>query len=144
MTDKVTKTSNFIDSALRDIAKTLCTSLDPPVPANLDEPENAGISTLHLGISKAKQGECLLGSHQDEDILTLTFYDEPFLQVLDRKTNEWKALKVKENMPIINPGLELQQNSKERLFAPWHRVFMGENEIDLVMYDLYEGRQISV
>ncbi|KAK3358795.1 hypothetical protein B0T25DRAFT_563868 [Lasiosphaeria hispida] len=133
----VLSTSSFIDGLLRDLAATLFAAMGLPPPA-LD-PQQPGLSYLTLGISKAQRGTCLVEPHEDEGFLTLTFYDEPFLEVLDRTTREWKLLEVNEHMPIVNVALESQRRSNDRLYAPLHRVTHGENEIDLIMYDLYES-----
>ncbi|PVI02291.1 hypothetical protein DM02DRAFT_702509 [Periconia macrospinosa] len=137
--DKVANTSAFIDNVLRELGIGLCKSMDPPVPAALHDPENPGLSNLYLAISKVRPGTFIMPSHLDDGFLTLTFYDEPFLEVLDRATQEWKLVEVNEHMPIVNAGEELQRNSNDRLYAPLHRCYQGPNEIDLIMFDLFES-----
>jgi isopenicillin N synthase-like dioxygenase len=113
--------------------------MDYPVPAALDDPKKPGLSNLYLAISKAQPGTFIMPSHLDDGFLTFTFYDEPFLEVLDRATQEWKMVEINEHMPIVNAGEELQRNSKDRLHAPLHRCYQGPNEIDLIMFDLFES-----
>lgn len=141
---KVASTSGFVDAVLRDVGTTLCKAMDPPVAAAAAvlDAERPGDSYLTLAISRARAGTCLVPSHADEGFLTLTFYDEPFLEVLDRATHEWRLVPVHDHehhMPIVNVAEELQRRSNGRLHAPLHRVEQGRNEIDLVMYDLYES-----
>ena len=137
--DKVASTSTFIDNLLRDLGMMTCTSMVPPVPALLDDPTKPGLSNLYLAISKASPGTFLMPSHLDDGFLTLTFYDEPFLEVLDRNTQEWKLVEVNNHMPIVSNGEEIQRNSNDRLYSPFHRVKQGEKEIDLIMFDLFES-----
>ncbi|KAK4189002.1 hypothetical protein QBC35DRAFT_494950, partial [Podospora australis] len=136
---KLASTSAFMDSVLREIGILLTTSMNPPVPQALDHPEKPGLSNLTVAISKAKAGTILEPTHSDPGVLTMTFYDEPFLEVLDRKTRGWRVVEVKDNMPIINVGQELEKNSDDRLYAPVHQARHRENEIDLVMFDLFES-----
>jgi hypothetical protein len=137
--EKVASTSTFIDNVLREIGTLLCKSMNPPVPAALEDPKKPGLSNLYLAISKAQPGTFIMPSHKDDGFLTFTFYDEPFLEVLDRATGEWKMVEVNEHMPIVNAGEELQRNSNDRLHAPLHRCYQGPNEIDLIMFDLFES-----
>ncbi|KAK0705844.1 hypothetical protein B0T21DRAFT_416528 [Apiosordaria backusii] len=137
--DKVESVSAFIDKILREIGLTLASSMDPTFSAALRDIANPGLSHLTLGISKAIPGTPLMDGHTDDGFLTLTFYDEPFLEVLDRTDNEWKPVEVNQNMPILNVAAQSAKNSGGRLYNPWHRVKMGANEIDLVMFDLFEG-----
>ncbi|KAK4219668.1 hypothetical protein QBC37DRAFT_367780 [Rhypophila decipiens] len=102
------------------------------------------ISNLCLGLATAPKMTELMPAHLDEDLLTLTFYDEPFLEVQDRHTQEWKLVNtcvdgVGNHMPIVNVGETFQEVSGGKLHAPFHRVKMTEREIDLVMYDFCEG-----
>ncbi|KAM7218764.1 hypothetical protein V8F06_005918 [Rhypophila decipiens] len=106
--------------------------------------KHPGISNLCLGLATAPPMTELMPSHLDEDLLTLTFYDEPFLEVRDRNTQEWKVVDacadgVGNNMPVVNVGETFQEASGGKLYAPPHRVKMTEREIDLVMYDFNEG-----
>ncbi|OIW29213.1 para-aminobenzoate synthase [Coniochaeta ligniaria NRRL 30616] len=137
--DKVASTSTFIDALLRELGTILCTSMDPPVPAVLDQPDKPGLSNLYLAISKAKRGTFIMTTHTDDGFLTLTFYNEPFNEVLDRETNEWKRVDVNRHMPIVNVGDQLQKNSGDKLYSPIHRCYQDENEIDLIMFDLFES-----
>ncbi|KAK4652448.1 hypothetical protein QC762_0073200 [Podospora pseudocomata] len=136
--DKVKNVSSFIDKILREIGMTLASSMDERFPASLQDATRPGQSHLTLGISKARAGTPLMDGHTDDGFLTLTFYEEPFLEVLDRSTNEWKLVEVNRNMPILNVAAQSAKNSGGRLYNPWHRVKMGENEINLVMFDLFE------
>lgn len=130
------------DAVLRDLSMLLCKSLDPPVPtAVVDNPKNPGRSNMCLGLATAPAGTSLMGSHLDEDLLTITFYDEPFLEVLERTSQEWKLVEVFENLPIVNIGDSFQSVSNGRLFTPFHRVKQSQREINLVMYDLNVGSQ---
>ncbi|ETS76972.1 hypothetical protein PFICI_10846 [Pestalotiopsis fici W106-1] len=144
VSEKVASTSDFIDNVLRELGTAVCKSMDPPVPAALDDPGNPGLSNLYLAISKVKPGSFIMPSHLDDGFLTLTFYDEPFLEVLDRTTQEWKLVEVNKNMPIVNAGEELQRNSNDRLYAPLHRCYQGPNEIDLIMFDLFESPRAKI
>lgn len=137
--DKVASTSAYIDSLLRELGTTLCASMEPPVPAVLDHPEKPGLSNLYLAISKAKPDTFIMTTHTDDGFLTLTFYDEPFNEVLDRTTQEWKRIEVNRHMPLINAGDQLQKNSNNRLYSPIHRCYQDKNEIDLIMFDLFES-----
>lgn len=131
---------SFNDSVLRDLSTLLCTSLDPPVTvAAIKDPKNPGLSNLCLGLAAAPAGTPLLGSHLDEDMLTITYYDEPFLEVLDPISQEWSVVQVLENLPIVNVGDRFQEASNDRLHAPLHRVVQSSREINLIMYDLNEG-----
>lgn len=117
-------------------------NLNPPltnVKLNESHTKDPGISNMCLGIATSPEGTDLMPSHLDEDLLTITFYDEPFLEVLDRDTEEWKLVETCEGMPIVNVGETFQNASGGRLHAPWHRVKMTPNHIDLVMYDFNEG-----
>lgn len=131
---------SFNDSVLRDLSTLLCTCLDPPVPAAaITDPQNPGLSNLCLGLAAAPPGTPLLGSHLDEDMLTITYYDEPFLEVLDPISQAWKVVDVFEQLPIVNVGDRFQEASNDRLHAPLHRVVQSPREINLIMYDLNEG-----
>ncbi|KAF3022418.1 hypothetical protein E8E14_006123 [Neopestalotiopsis sp. 37M] len=135
--DKVNNVTSRIDGILRDLSLLLCKTLDPPIPTQVvDNPKSTGLSNLCLGISAAKTGTSVMGSHLDEDLLTMTFYDEPFLEVLERSTQEWKLVEVFEHMPIVNVGDRFEKFSNNRLHAPYHRVTQTPKEIDLIMYDL--------
>jgi 2OG-Fe(II) oxygenase superfamily len=139
---KLTSVGSFTDSVLRDLSTLLCESLDPPIPtAVVDNPKNPGLSNMCLGLATAPAGTSLMGSHLDEDLLTITFYDEPFLEVLERTTQEWKLVEVFKNMPIVNVGDSFQKASNDRLYAPFHRVKQSQREINLIMYDLNKGSQ---
>lgn len=134
---KVNNVSSRIDAILRDISTLLCQNLDPPIATKVvDDPSSTGLSNLCLGISAAKAGTPVMGEHLDEDLLTLTFYDEPFLEVLDRQAQTWKLVDVLEHLPIVNVGDRFQSFSDGRLHAPLHRVKQTPNQIDLIMYDL--------
>jgi hypothetical protein len=134
---KVNNVTSRIDGILRDLSLLLCKTLDPPIPTQVvDNPKSTGLSNLCLGISAAKTGTSVMGSHLDEDLLTMTFYDEPFLEVLERSTQEWKLVEVFEHMPIVNVGDRFEKFSNNRLHAPYHRVTQTPKEIDLIMYDL--------
>ncbi|UKZ68811.1 uncharacterized protein TrAtP1_009830 [Trichoderma atroviride] len=134
---KVSNVSSRIDAILRDISMLLCQNLDPPIATKVvDNPSSTGLSNLCLGISAAKAGTPVMGEHLDEDLLTLTFYDEPFLEVLDRQAQTWKVVDVLEHLPIVNVGDRFQSFSDGRLHAPLHRVKQTPNQIDLIMYDL--------
>ena len=127
------------DSVLRDLCTFLCKSLDPPIaPAAIKDPKNPGLSNLCLGLAAAPAGTPLLGSHLDEDMLTITYYDDPFLEVLDSTSEEWKVVEVLENLHILNVGDRFLKASNERLHAPLHRVVQSPREINLIMYDLNE------
>ncbi|UKZ78316.1 hypothetical protein TrVFT333_006052 [Trichoderma virens FT-333] len=134
---EVNNVSSRIDAILRDISMLLCQTLDPPVSTKVvDDPRSTGLSNLCLGISAAEAGTSVMGEHLDEDLLTITFYDEPFLEVLDRQTQTWKLVDVLEHLPIVNLGDRFQAFSDGRLHAPLHRVRQTANQIDLIMYDL--------
>lgn len=134
---KVSNVSSRIDAILRHLSMLLCQNLDPPIATKVvDNPNSTGLSNLCLGISAAKAGTPVMGEHLDEDLLTLTFYDEPFLEVLDRQAQTWKVVDVLEHLPIVNVGDRFQGFSDGRLHAPLHRVKQTPNEIDLIMYDL--------
>ncbi|KAM0473924.1 hypothetical protein ACHAPX_007972 [Trichoderma viride] len=134
---KVSNVSSRIDAILRDISMLLCQNLDPPIATKVvDNPSSTGLSNLCLGISAAKAGTPVMGEHLDEDLLTLTFYDEPFLEVLDRHAQTWKLVDVLEHLPIVNVGDRFQSFSDGRLHAPLHRVKQTPSQIDLIMYDL--------
>jgi isopenicillin N synthase-like dioxygenase len=134
---KVHNVSSRIDAILRDISTLICQKLDPPISTKVvDNPRSTGMSNLCLGISAAKAGTQVMGEHLDEDLLTLTFYDEPFLEVLDRQTQTWKLVDVLEHLPIVNVGDRFRSFSDGRLHAPLHRVKQTPNQIDLIMYDL--------
>ena len=77
-----------------------------------------------------------MGSHQDDDLLTITFYDEPFLEVLDERDQQWKLVEVFQHLPIVNVGTTLEKASGGRLRAPFHRVVQTPSAINLIMYDL--------
>ncbi|KAK1239271.1 hypothetical protein MKX07_008759 [Trichoderma sp. CBMAI-0711] len=134
---KVSNVCSRIDAILRHLSMLLCQNLDPPIATKyLDDPNSTGLSNLCLGISAAKVGTPVMDEHLDDDLLTLTFYDEPFLEVLDRQAQMWKAIDVSEHLPIVNVGDRFQAFSDGRLHAPLHRVKQTPNEIDLIMYDL--------
>jgi isopenicillin N synthase-like dioxygenase len=134
----------YNDTVLRTVAQKLNTNASPPLEAvNYSDPTNPGDSNMCLGIASARAGMEILGDHLDEDILTITYYDEPFLEVQDRKTGEWGLVDVNEHMPIVNVGDELQKASKGRFYAPPHRVVQSPKEINLVMYDLNEGVSVA-
>lgn len=80
-------------------------------------------------------------SHLDEDLLTITFYDESFLEVQDKETGEWKLVEAFMHMPLVNIGETFQKASKGRFHAPFHRVKQTERQIDLIMYDLNDSSQ---
>jgi isopenicillin N synthase-like dioxygenase len=117
----------------------LCGLLDPPIPtACADDPGKPGISNVCLGLANGSPGTSLIGSHLDDDLLTITFYDEPFLEVLDERDQQWKLVDVCENLPIVNVGNTLQTASNNVLHAPFHRVVQTQRDINLIMYDLNE------
>lgn len=80
-----------------------------------------------------------MGCHLDEDLLTITYYDEPFLEVFENHTQEWRLVEVSQNLPVVNVGETLQTLSDSRFHAPQHRVIQCPREIDLIMYDLNDG-----
>ncbi|KAM0251901.1 hypothetical protein ACHAQJ_007963 [Trichoderma viride] len=134
---EVNNVSSRVDSILRDISTLLCQTLDPPIPTKVvDDPSSTGLSNLCLGISAAEAGTPVMGAHLDEDLLTITFYDEPFLEVMERQAQTWKQVDVMENLPIVNVGDRFQSFSNSRLHAPLHRVKQTPHEINLIMYDL--------
>ena len=128
----------FNDTVLRHLSILLCNSLDIPT-TDVKDAQNPGVSNMCLGIANGTAGTALMPSHLDEDYLTITYYDEPFLEVQDRTTQEWKSVEVFQNMPLVNVGDRLEAVSKARLFAPPHRVVQTPKEINLIMYDLNEG-----
>lgn len=133
---------SFNDSVLRDISTLLCRSLDPPIAvAAIKDPKNPGLSNLCLGLAAAPAGTPLPGSHLDEDMLTITYYDEPFLEVLDPTSEEWRVVEVFENLPIVNVGDRFPKASNDWLYAPLHRVVQSPREINLIMYDMNEDEQ---
>ncbi|KAJ6789154.1 hypothetical protein PWT90_06030 [Aphanocladium album] len=125
------------DAVLRDMTTMLCGLLDPPIATTcVDNPERPGISNVCLGLADGLPGTALMGSHLDDDLLTITFYDEPFLEILDEKDSQWKLVEVFEHLPIVNVGTTLQRASNNRLRAPYHRVVQTPSPINLIMYDL--------
>jgi isopenicillin N synthase-like dioxygenase len=76
--------------------------------------------------------------HTDSDLLTMTYYDEPFLEVQQPMTEAWELIDVCNNLPIVNVGRRFQIASNCKLHAPVHRVKQTEKAIDLIMYDLHE------
>ncbi|KAI0201863.1 hypothetical protein F4808DRAFT_424082 [Astrocystis sublimbata] len=136
--DQLETVASFNDAILRDLSRLLCQTLDPAIPATVVEGmKGPGISHMCLGSATAPVGTSLMPSHIDSDLLTLTYYDEPFLEVQDRETQEWKAVDVCDNHPIVNVGGTFQKLSNGQLYTPWHRVKQSPRPIDLVMYDLY-------
>ncbi|KAK1621892.1 hypothetical protein BDP81DRAFT_466477 [Colletotrichum phormii] len=139
---KIENVASSVDTVLRDLSTLLCESLDPPVlTSSFNNAEGPGLSNMCLGLATTPAGTSLMDSHLDEDLLTITFYDEPFLEVLEPLTGEWKVVEVLENMPIVNVGDSFQQLSNNRLHAPLHRVKQPDEEINLIMYDLCQGGQ---
>lgn len=140
VSNRISSLFTFNDTVLRQVARILITKASPPLEAcKYSDPTNPGASNMCLGIASARAGTEILGDHLDEDILTITYYDEPFLEVQDRKTGEWSLVEVNEHMPIVNVGDELQKASKGKYYAPPYRVVQSPKEINLVMYDLNEG-----
>ena len=134
--------ASFTDAVLKDLSTLLCKSLNPPIEkVVLGDSKDPGLSNLCLGLATASAGTSLMGSHLDEDLLTITFYNEPFLEVLERTTQEWKVVEVFENLPIVNVGDSFLKASNGRLYAPYHRVKQTQREINLIMYDFNEGSQ---
>ena len=126
-----------IDAVLRDMTTMQCGLLDPPIATTcVENPESPGISNVCLGLADGAPGTALMGSHQDDDLLTITFYDEPFLEILDEKDQKWKLVEVYEHLPIVNVGTTLQAASNNKLRAPFHRVVQTPSPINLIMYDL--------
>lgn len=74
----------------------------------------------------------------DDGFFIFMFYDEFFFEVLDRFINEWNLVEVNCNMLILNVVVQLVKNLGGWLYNFWYRVKMGENEINLVMFDLFE------
>jgi hypothetical protein len=139
---KVASLAFLTDSVLREISTLLCKSLDPPLSTVvIDDETTPGLSNMCLGLATAPAGTPLMDSHLDEDLLTMTFYDEPFLEVLDREAAEWKLVEVLEDLPIVNVGASFQAISDNRLYAPFHRVRQCQRHINLIMYDLCPGLQ---
>lgn len=140
VSDGISSLFTFNDTVLRQVAQKLSENAFPPFEANnYSDPTNPGDSNMCLGIASARAGLEILGDHLDEDILTITYYDEPFLEVQDRSTGTWGLVEVNKRMPIVNVGDELQKASKGKYYAPPHRVVQSPKEINLVMYDLNEG-----
>lgn len=128
-----------MDDKLRELSLLLCKSLDPPISTEIvQEPWNPGRSNLCLGLAAAPAGTPLVDRHVDSDLLTMTFYDEPFLEVQQPTTGEWKVVDIGENLPIVNIGTSFQRASENRLRAALHGVRQSEKEINLIMYDLHE------
>ena len=50
--------------------------------------------------------ESRLRNHLDEDILTIMYYDEPFLEVQNRKTGVCGLVEIDEHIPIVDFGDE--------------------------------------
>jgi hypothetical protein len=124
----------FSDTILRDISTALLNAVDFPLSiAALTDPGNPGQSNLCLGLATAALGTTLMPSHIDGDILTVTYYEEPFLEVLEPTTQEWVLVRVCEGLLLINVGEKLQQASHGRLKATLHRVKQCPAEIDLVI-----------
>lgn len=129
--------ASSIDTILRKLSAILCRAFNPPITAvRFDDERKPGLSNLCLGLATARAGTELMGSHVDEDLLTITFYNESFLEVQDKETGEWKLVEAIMNMPLVNIGDTFQEASNGRLHAPNHRVKQTERQIDLIMYDL--------
>ncbi|KAL0929816.1 2og-fe oxygenase family protein [Colletotrichum truncatum] len=135
---EISKLATMTDDILRQLSTLLCESLDPPISTEVvSDSRKPGRSNMCLGLASAAAGTSLMEHHVDSDLLTLTFYDEPFLEVQQPKTGEWKVVDVCENRPIVNVGTTFQRVSEHRLRAPLHGVRQSEREINLIMYDLY-------
>jgi isopenicillin N synthase-like dioxygenase len=140
VSDRISSLFTLNDMILRQIAEKLSTKTSPLLKAHTySDPTNPGDSNMCLGIASARAGLEILGDHLDEDILTITYYDEPFLEVQDRKTGVWGLVDVNDHMPIVNVGDELQKASEGKFYAPPHRVVQSPKEINLIMYDLNAG-----
>lgn len=138
----VENVASSIDAILRKLSEMLCKSFDPSNNAvNIDNTKNPGLSNLCLGLATATAGTELMGSHLDEDLLTITFYDESFLEVQDKDTGEWKLVEAFMNMPLVNIGETFQKVSNGRFHAPFHRVKQTKRQIDLIMYDLNDSAE---
>lgn len=139
---KVENVAAFIDAILRKLSEMLCNSFDPPNAAvNIVNTKSPGLSNLCLGLATATAGTELMSSHLDEDLLTITFYEESFLEVRDKVTGEWRLVEAFMNMPIVNIGETFQKVSNGRFHAPFHRVKQTKRQIDLIMYDLNDSPQ---
>lgn len=131
---------SFSDVVLRDIFKLLCTSLDPPAPTSaVSNPKNPGKSNLGLGLAAAPMGTSLMSSHADDGILTILYYDVPFLEILEPASQEWKLVEVVEGLQVVNVGEDFRKLSGGRLKAALHRVTQAEGENHLIIYYLHLG-----
>lgn len=131
---------DFNDAVLRNLCTLVCDASNPPLSTrSIANSQDVGLSNMTLGHSCAPTGDEVMPDHLDEDMLTITYYDEPFLEILDPADNEWKNLPTKDNMPFVNVGDRLEALSEGRLPAPHHRVKQTPSEINLIMYDLDKG-----
>lgn len=129
-----------MDGVLRELTLQICGFLQPPiVPAAAQNPSDPGLSNLCLGLAAATPGTELMERHVDSDILTMTCYTEPFLEVPHPVTAEWTVVDVFGDMPIVNVGMSLQKLSGNRFRAPLHGVRQSQEVINLIMYDLHDG-----
>ncbi|GJC90928.1 hypothetical protein ColLi_13766 [Colletotrichum liriopes] len=130
--------ATIVDHILRQLSVLLCESLDPPIPTKVvPDGQEPGRSNMCLGLAVATPGTSLMERHVDSDLLTLTLYDEPFFEVQQPETGEWKVVDVCGNQPIVNIGRSFQEVSNNRLHAPLHGVRQSESDINLIMYDKY-------
>lgn len=133
---------SFSDAVLRDIFTLLCESLDPPAPTTaVRDPKKPGKSNLGLGLAAAPAGTALMSSHADDGILTILYYDVPFLEVLEPTTQEWKAVEVIKGLHIVNIGESFRTISDGRLKAALHRVTQAEGDNNLIIYYLHQGSE---
>lgn len=89
-----------------------------------DLPSKSTLFFLHHPVSEALEDKSARGhnAHTDVGSFTLLFTEQPGLQVLSPKTNEWEYVVAKPGHAIINIADTLRFMSKRRFRSAMHRV----------------------
>lgn len=87
-------------------------------------PSKSTLFFLHHPVSEALEDKTARGhnAHTDVGSFTLLFTEQPGLQVLSPKTNEWEYVVAKSGHAIINIADTLRFISKRRFRSAMHRV----------------------
>lgn len=132
--------SNFTDTALRDMYRTLCKSASPPISTVAAEsPKAPNYTNLTLGFSLEEPGAFLIPEHADSGLITLLYYDLPSLEILEPVTGDWEIVQPRPGLQVCYIGKHFSDTSSGRFKAAAHRVVNPETGWALVVYLLHPG-----
>jgi len=111
---------NFFEHHLSSPVAQMVLLSYPPPPCSLDDT-----------VCRTKHTGC--GEHTDCGFLTILTQDSPGLEVKDPQTDEWKPVKVLENMFVVNLGDMAARWTNDAYKSTKHRVY---NQNDSIRYSI--------